>query len=134
MAGIPIELLYLLVLLIVIVIMFVVLKRPIYESMFIGFIIMAVLMGRTNNIVDYLIQPATNTLFYAIVAFLALAFIFGQTTVVNSIIDFILALVGRLRGGAGYVALFSSTFYGCSIWDWAWKCSCYRCLHYTGYD
>lgn len=110
MAGIPIELLYLLVLLIVIVIMFVVLKRPIYESMFIGFIIMAVLMGRTNNIVDYLIQPATNTLFYAIVAFLALAFIFGQTTVVNSIIDFILALVGRLRGGAGYVALFSSTF------------------------
>ena len=110
MGIIPVELLYLFALLIVIVVMFILLKRPIYESMFVGFIIMAFVMGRGDRILDYLIQPATNTLFYAIVAFLALAFIFGQTNVVHSIIDFILSLVGRFRGGAGYVALFSSTF------------------------
>src|SRR5690554_4538867 len=108
--AMPIELMYLFVLLITIIIVFVYYKRPIYEAMFIGFLVMVVALGRFDRLFHYLIKPSTNTLFYAIVAFLALAFIFGETNVIKYVIDFILALVGRLRGGAGYVSLLSSTF------------------------
>ena len=108
--GIPIELMYLFTLLIVIIVAFVLYKRPIYEAMFIGYAVMVAALGQYDKFIHYLIKPSTNTLFYAIVAFLSLAFIFGQTNVVDVIIDFILSLVGRFKGGAGYVSLISSTF------------------------
>lgn len=110
MAGIPIELIYLFVLLITIVIVFIFLKRPIYEAMFVGFVVMIFTLGQANKFLYYLIKPSTNTLFYAIVAFMSLAFIFGQTNVVDVIIDFTLSIVGRFKGGAGYVSLIASTF------------------------
>ena len=110
MTNIPIELVYLFTLLITIVVMFVICKRPIYEAMFIGYAIMIFVLGEYDNFIYYLVKPSTNTLFYAIVAFLALAFIFGETNVVDTIIDFILSIVGRFRGGAGYVSLLASTF------------------------
>ena len=106
----PVELIYLIVLLITIIVVFVIYKRPIYEAMFIGFLVMVVALGKFDRLLFYLIKPSTNTLFYAIVAFLTLAFIFAQTNVIKYIIDFILALVGRFRGGAGWVSLFASTF------------------------
>lgn len=105
-----IELIWMLLLLGVIVVSFVLLKRPIYESMFTGFIVLAIVMGEARNIPKFLLAPSTNTLFYAIVAFLALAFIFGETHVVHTIINFMMSLIGRFRGGAGYVSLASSTF------------------------
>src|SRR5690625_4764389 len=108
--GIPIELMYLFVLLITIVVVFIFYKRPIYEAMFVGYVVMVAVLGQYDKFFHYLISPSTNTLFYAIVAFLTLAFIFGETNVVDVIIDFILSLVGRFRGGAGYVSLLSSTF------------------------
>lgn len=110
MKGIPLELLYLFALLITIVVVFIFLKRPIYEAMFIGFVVMIFLLGETDKFLYYLMKPSTNTLFYAIVAFMSLAFIFGQTNVVNTIINFILSIVGRFRGGAGAVSLIASTF------------------------
>jgi C4-dicarboxylate transporter DctM subunit len=108
--GMPVELIYLFVLLITIIIVFVFYKRPIYEAMFIGFLVMVVALGKFDKLLYYLLKPSTNTLFYAIVAFLTLAFIFGETNVINHVIDFILAIVGRFRGGAGWVSLISSTF------------------------
>ncbi len=110
MSGIPIELIYLLALLATIVIAFILFKRPIYEAMFIGYLVMIIVLKRYDKFMEYLIKPSTNTLFYAIVAFLSLAFIFEQTDVVKDIINFILSLVGRFRGGAGYVSLLTSTF------------------------
>lgn len=110
MAAIPVELIYLFVLLITIVIVFIFLKRPIYEAMFAGFIVMVFVLGQADKLLYYLIKPSTNTLFYAIVAFMSLAFIFGQTDVVDVIIDFVLSIVGRFKGGAGYVSLIASTF------------------------
>lgn len=110
MSGLPVELMYLLALLGTIIVFFVLLRRPIYEAMFIGFVVMLGILGKLDQFSAYLIRPSTNTLFYAIVAFLSLAYIFGQTNVVSNIIDFILSIVGRFRGGAGYVSLLSSTF------------------------
>lgn len=110
MANLPIEIIYLLVLLITITVVFVVYKRPIYEAMLVGYVIMIAVTGQYTNLVPFLLKPSTNTLFYAIVAFLLLAYIFGKTTVINDIIDVILAFVGRIKGGAGFVSLFGSTF------------------------
>lgn len=110
MGSIPVELMYLFALLIAIVVVFIFYKRPIYEAMFVGYVVMVAALGQYDKFFEYLIKPSTNTLFYAIVAFLSLAFIFGQTNVVDVIIDFILSLVGRFRGGAGYVSLLASTF------------------------
>lgn len=104
------EMIYLLVLLVAIVIPFVVLKRPIYEAMLIGYLVMIPILGKWNLTFTYLIKPSTNNLFYAIVAFLTLAYLFKVTDVVKHIINVILALVGRFRGGAGYVSLLGSTF------------------------
>lgn len=108
--NLPIEIFYLLALLLVILLSFLVFKRPIYEAMFSGYLVMILLLGKPHLFFYYLLKPSTNTLFYAIIAFLSLAYIFTKTDVVRSIIDFLLALVGRFRGGAGYVSLLSSTF------------------------
>lgn len=110
MAGVPVELIYMFVLLITIVIVFLFYKRPIYEAMFLGFVVMVVALGQYDKFLYYLMKPSTNTLFYAIAAFLSLAFIFGETNVIGYVIDFILSIVGRFRGGAGWVSLISSTF------------------------
>lgn len=110
MGNLPIEIIYLLVLLITITVAFILYKRPIYEAMLVGYLVMIAVTGQYENLFAYLIKPSTNTLFYAIVAFLLLAFIFGKTNVINDIINVILALVGRIKGGAGFVSLFASTF------------------------
>lgn len=108
--GMPIEIVYLLVLLLTIVAVFIVYKRPIYEAMLVGYLVMVAVTGQYSKFIPLLIKPSKSTLFYAIVAFLFLAYIFAYTNVVNDIINFILSLVGRFRGGAGYVSLLASTF------------------------
>ncbi|MBR6518198.1 MAG: TRAP transporter large permease subunit [Oscillospiraceae bacterium] len=108
----PIELIYLIVLLVAICLVFVVLKRPIYEAMFFGYIVMIACLGAWGDFGTYLLKISTNTLFYAIIAFLTVAHIFGTTGVIDDCIDVILSLLGRFTGGAGYVALISSTFMG----------------------
>jgi len=109
---VPIEILYLIILLAAIVLVFVVFKRPIYEAMFIGYVVMIAVTGQWKNFFPHLVSTSTNTLFYAIIAFLAVAQIFGHTKVIDDVINIILAIFGRFRGGAGYVAVIGSTFMG----------------------
>ncbi len=108
----PIEITYLLILLGVITAVFVLLKRPIYEAMFVGYIVMIAITGQWSNIFKYIVQTSTNTLFYAIVGFLTAAQVFGYTKVIDKVITIILSIFGRFRGGAGYVSLIASTFMG----------------------
>lgn len=106
------ELLYLVVLLVVICIVFVPLKRPIYEAMLVAYVVMVVVTGQWANIFKYVLSSSTNTLFYAIVCFLVLAQLLDLTKVIDACILIILSVFGRLRGGAGYVALTASAFMG----------------------
>jgi len=108
----PIECIYLIVLLAAIVVWFVVLKRPIYESMLFGYIVMLTVTGQWANWFKYIKSTTTNTLFYAIVAFLAAAQVFTETHVIERVIDIVLSVFGRLPGGAGWISLISSTFMG----------------------
>src|SRR5699024_12711156 len=41
---------------------------------------------------------------------MAIAVLFDGTKVVNAIINLMLSIVGKVRGGAGYIALLGSTF------------------------
>ena len=111
MIGIfPLEVFYLLLLLVFVFILFMLFKRPIYEVMFLAFCFSIVMTTRYDIFMQYLLFPATkSSLFYIIVAFLALAYILQKTRVVEKLINIILAIFGGLPGGAGYVALFSSS-------------------------
>lgn len=108
----PVEFLYILLLLVVISIVFVVFKRPIYEGMFVGYIAMLLVTGQLGNFFEYILQSSKDSLLYSIIAFLVLAKILDKTNVVNKIVAIIIAIVGKFRGGAGYVAVISSTFMG----------------------
>ena len=92
----PIEIIYLGILLVAICVVFIILKRPIYEAMFFGYIVMVAVTGEWKNFFKYLVQTSTNTLFYAIVAFLAAAQIFGSTKVIDRVIDIIISIFGRI--------------------------------------
>lgn len=110
MMGIPIQIIYLVLLIIFIVILFVGFRRPIYEVMVASFLFIVIISKSFGSLMEALLYPATSSLFYAIFGFMAVAVIFDGTKVVNGIINLMLSIVGRIRGGAGYVALLGSTF------------------------
>jgi len=104
------ELLILLGVFILIAVLFIFAKRPIYEIMAVAFVFVVLASGQWADFGYYLLYPATNNLFYIIFAFLVVAVIFDATDAVNRIIRIMLAVIGKLPGGAGYVALMASTF------------------------
>jgi len=107
---IPIQIVFLILVLLFIAILFVGLKRPIYEVMTLAFIFIVIISNSFGVFWEALLFPSTSSLFYAIFAFLAIAAIFDGTKVINTIINLMLSVVGRIRGGAGYVALLGSSF------------------------
>ncbi len=108
----PIELLYIIALLAIICVTFLVLKRPIYECMFFGYIAMVLFTGEIKNFFVYIEKTTTDTLFYSIIAFLVLAKILDATHAIDTVVDIIVAIFGRLPGGAAYTAVIGSTFMG----------------------
>lgn len=108
----PFEMLYVSILLAVIGVTFLVLKRPIYECMLYGYVVMLVCLGEIRNFFTYIVGTSTDTLFYSIIAFLVLGKILDATHAVDTIIAVIVAAFGKVRGGAGYAAVITSTFMG----------------------
>lgn len=108
----PIGVFYILGLLAVICVAFLLFKRPIYECMFYGYVLMIICTGEWANFFTYIGITSTDTLFYAIVAFLVLAKILDATHAVDTVVAIICSIFGRLRGGAGYTAIIGSTFMG----------------------
>lgn len=106
----PTQIIFLIIILLFIAVLFVAFKRPIYEVMTLAFVLLIVISNSYSVFWEALIYPSTSSLFYAIFAFMTIAVIFDGTKVVNSIIQLMLSIVGRFRGGAGYVALLGSTF------------------------
>lgn len=108
----PIEAWYIVALLTIICICFLLFKRPIYECMFYGYVLMIILTGEYANFFTYIGKTTTDTLFYAIIAFLVLAKILDATHAIDSVVNLIVALLGKLPGGAAYTAVIGSTFMG----------------------
>ena len=108
----PIEILYIVSLLAIVCISFLLLKRPIYECMLYGYVAMIVITGQTENFFTYIAETSTDSLFYAIIAFLILSKILDLTHAIDTVINLILSIFGRIRGGAAYAAVIASTFMG----------------------
>ncbi len=108
----PIEFLYLAVVFVVAIIGFALLKRPLHECMLAAFITLVVVTGTWRNTFTYIWDAMTESSLYVIIVFVVSASLLAKTTVIDDCIAIILSIFGRLRGGAGFVAIIGSTYMG----------------------
>ena len=106
------SLIYIGLMLAVIIIFFVGFKRPVYEAVFVSFIILVAVTGTWGNICTYIEDALSTSLLYSMVAFMSMSVLLTKTKLVDSCIGVILAFIGRVRGGAGYAAVVASSFMG----------------------
>lgn len=109
---IPTSILYLGIMLAAIIVWFVLLKRPVYEAVLVSFILLLVITGTTGNVLLYIEDALSTSLLYSMIAFVAMSIILTRTKVIDSCIAVILALLGRVTGGAGYASVIASSFMG----------------------
>ena len=108
----PSSLLYLGIMLVAIVIWFVVVKRPVYEAVFLSFILLLTITGTWGNVFVYINDALSTSLLYSMVAFVSMSILLTKTKIIDSCIAVVLSLFGRLSGGAGYTAVIASAFMG----------------------
>lgn len=109
---IPIELLYLGAVFLTAIIFFTVFKRPLHEGMMIAFIVLIAITGTWGRIGTYIFDALKEPSLYVIIVFVISANLLTKTSVIDDCIAIILSIFGRLRGGAGYVAIIGSTYMG----------------------
>ncbi len=108
----PSALIYLAIMLAVIIIWFLLLKRPVYEAVLISFIILLTVTKTWGSIGTYIDKGLKTSLLYSMTAFVAMSIILTKTKIIDASIAVILSLLGRVTGGAGYVAVVASSFMG----------------------
>ena len=108
----PSALIYLGVMLGVIAVWFMLLKRPVYEAILISFIVLLTTTGKWANVFDYIDSSLSTSLLYSMTAFVAMSIIMTKTKIIDGCVNIILALLGRIPGGAGYVSVIASSFMG----------------------
>ena len=109
---IPSSIIYLAVMLGVIIVWFVLFKRPVYEAVFISFLLLLTITGTWENVFVYVEDALSTSLLYSMVAFVAMSILLTKTKIIDSCIAVILSLIGRVTGGAGYTAVIASAFMG----------------------
>lgn len=108
----PVSVIYLITMLVVICIWFMLLKRPIWESLGVTFFVLVALSGTWRNIWSYFDKGLTTSLLYSMIVFMGMSAIMAKTKIINGAVNFILAILGKIPGGAGYAAVVSSSFMG----------------------
>lgn len=108
----PSALLYLAIMLGIIVVWFMLLKRPVYEAVFISFIALLAITNTWSSVGDFIKTGLSTSLLYSMTAFVAMSIILTKTKIIDSCIAIILSLLGRVTGGAGYVSVIASAFMG----------------------
>ena len=96
----------------VIIVWFLLLKRPVYEAVLISFLILLTVTGTWGQIGEYINKGLKTSLLYSMTAFVAMSIVLSKTKIIDSSIAVILALLGRVTGGAGYVSVVASSFMG----------------------
>lgn len=108
----PSALLYLAIMLGIIVVWFMLLKRPVYEAVFISFIALLAITNTWSSVGNFIKTGLSTSLLYSMTAFVAMSIILTKTKIIDSCIAIILSLLGRVTGGAGYVSVIASAFMG----------------------
>ena len=108
----PVEFLYLAAVFVVAILGFTLLKRPLYECMLVAFIVLVAITNSWANIGDFIWKGMKDSSLYVIIVFIISASLLAKTSVIDDFIAIILGLFGRMRGGAGFVAIIGSTYMG----------------------
>lgn len=108
----PTAFIYLGIMLAAICIWFILFKRPVYEAVLVSFITLVAVTNSWANILDYLQTGLKTSLLYSMVVFIAMSILLTKTKIIDSAVAIILALLGRVTGGAGYVSVIASSFMG----------------------
>ena len=107
-----VEFWYLIVVFVVAIIGFSILKRPLYECMIAAFIVLVAVTGTWANVGRYIWDAFNESSLYVIFVFIISASLLSKTTIIDDCIAIILSIFGRLRGGAGFVAIIGSSYMG----------------------
>ncbi len=108
----PLSIIYLIVMLVVICVWFILFKRPIWESLGVSFLILVAITGTWKNFWVYFEDGMSTSLLYSMIVFIAMSAIMTKTKIIDGAVNFILAILGRIPGGAGYAAVVASAFMG----------------------
>ena len=108
----PQAFLYLGILLLVVIVWFALFKRPVYEAILLSFLVLLTVSGTWGNIWSYIDSGLSTSLIYSMTSFVAMSIILTKTKVIDGCVAIILSLLGRIRGGAGYVSVIASSFMG----------------------
>lgn len=108
----PTAFIYLGIMLAVICIWFILFKRPIYESVLISFFALVATTNSWANVFNYIHDGLKTSLLYSMVVFIAMSILLTKTKIIDSAIAIVLAVFGRITGGAGYVSVIASSFMG----------------------
>lgn len=108
----PVEFLYLIAVFAAAILWFSLLKRPLYEGMLFSFIVLIAITGKWSSVWTYIYDAWKSSSLYVIIVFIVSAQLLSKTSVIDDCIAIILSIFGRLRGGAGYVAIIGSTYMG----------------------
>lgn len=108
----PIEVFYLAIVFAVALLGFTVFKRPLYECMLAAFVALVAVTNTWANIGTYIWDALQESTLYVIFAFIISAALLSKTSVIDDCIAIILSIFGRLRGGAGFVAIIGSSYMG----------------------
>lgn len=108
----PIEIWYLIAVFATVTVSFVLLKRPLYECMLLSFIVLVAVTGTWGQIGAYIWDALQEPTLYVIFAFILSADLLAKTSVIDDCIAIILSIFGRVRGGAGFVAVIGSSYMG----------------------
>lgn len=94
----------------VILVWFLIVKRSIGESMFLGFIAICLLGGRDvfHLMWEGIKYAATYEVLYAALAFVVMAYIFDLSGVLEGLINILNSLLGRVPGGAAFMDIIAS--------------------------
>lgn len=106
------SLLYLGLMLVVMVGWFALLRRPVYEAALVCFLFFVTLTGNWGNVWVYIDAAMSTSLLYSMLSFTVMSVVLTKTKIIDSCIAVILAVAGRVTGGAGYAAVVSSAFMG----------------------
>lgn len=104
--------LYLGIMLGVILIWFLLFKRPIYEAIFVSFLVLLTVTSKWGAIGGYFVSALNTPLLYSMVVFVAMSVMLTKTNVVDGAVEIIMSVLGRIPGGPGYVSLLASSFMG----------------------
>lgn len=108
----PQAFLYLGILLLVVIVWFALFKRPVYEAILLSFLVLLTVSGTWGNIWRYIDSGLSTNLIYSMTSFVAMSIILSKTKIIDSCVAIVLSLLGRIRGGAGYVSVIASSFMG----------------------